>query len=155
MIRGIFFILLVVPSAYAAEPMRSRYSAECILKAVAPFIRAKITVPIPRVIYESEISVNEFRELSKANFMGYIPDSVMTLYAYEPNIIFLRDGTNNYQGDRNIEDSLAHELVHFIQVKIRGETSENDSSDSLESEAVAVQFWFRENFMKTAKSPCP
>jgi hypothetical protein len=59
--------------------MRSRYSAECILKAVAPFMRSEVKVTIPKIIYESETTLEEFLELGKANFMGYAPDSILTI----------------------------------------------------------------------------
>ncbi len=156
MIRGIFIILLLVPSAYAAEPMRSRYSAECILKAIAAYMRSEVKVAIPKIIYQSETTVEEFQKLGRANFMGGSPpDTVLTMYAYEPNIIFLRDGPENYRDGKYIEDSLAHELAHFIQVRIRGESADNDPMDLLEGEAVGVQFWFRENYLQKNIPPCP
>ncbi|MBI4374950.1 MAG: hypothetical protein HY549_00720 [Elusimicrobia bacterium] len=54
---------------------------------------------------------------------------------------------------RSIDDSLAHELAHFIQVRYRGARLEQDPM--LEEEAIHVQVWFRETFVPDgADSPC-
>ena len=43
-------------------------------------------------------------------------------------------------------DSLVHELVYFVQYQDQGETQ--DEMDRLESQAIEVQTWFRENMSR-------
>lgn len=67
-----------------------------------------------------------------------------TPYAIERNEIYLSDGADFYlRLKRTLDDSLAHELVHYIQARYFGEDL---STDGCEVQAVEVQRWFREEY---------
>jgi hypothetical protein len=49
------------------------------------------------------------------------------------------------QHHRFIDDSLAHELTHYVQVKYQGWVLDG-MDDSIELNAIEVQTWFRETY---------
>jgi hypothetical protein len=76
---------------------------------------------------------------------GFRPEVFTTTYATASNEVYLIDEARLY--DRyggTLDDSLAHELVHYIQAHYLGDRFTTDWS---ESEAVEVQGWFRREFM--------
>lgn len=69
----------------------------------------------------------------------------MNMYVVKTDEIYLNDSASSYgRHGRIIDDSLAHEYAHYVQVVYEGADRENDPNDALESDAVAVQTWFRE-----------
>ena len=62
------------------------------------------------------------------------------------NEICLGDGETYYRRlNRTLDDSLAHDLVHYIQARYFNDDLASDSSEAL---AIAVQTWFRETYMR-------
>jgi len=128
---------------------RPRYSAECILAAVAwkKKINLRGDVPLPSVRYGSETPAEEFNDAVEPQW-GMRPDIVLNVYVFRLNRIYLLDDAAYYMKmGRFVDDSLAHELTHYLQVKYQGITEMDDSD---EFEAVAVQTWFRETYMRDA-----
>ena len=68
----------------------------------------------------------------------YRPEEITNAFAIENNEIYLLDDANYYKRlKRCIDDSLAHELVHYIQTKYQGWDISQD--ESLEWEAIDIQ----------------
>lgn len=141
-------LLLAWPaSAQAPETAVLSYKPECILAAVAVRKRATLTPgrKAPMVLLASKIPLSRFLEAAREQIGGFVPDRVMNMYVVKTDEIYLNDAASNYgRHGRIIDDSLAHEFAHYIQVAYEGADRENDPNDSLESDAVAVQTWFRE-----------
>lgn len=128
---------------------RPRYSRECIVRAVA--WKKKVTlredIPLPSVRYGSETPAEEFNDAVEPQW-GMRPDIVLNVYVFRFNRIYLLDDAAYYMKmGRFIDDSLAHELVHFLQVKYKDVT---EMGDAEEWEAVDIQTWFRGTYMRDA-----
>jgi hypothetical protein len=72
------------------------------------------------------------------------PRAVSNTYAIARNEIYLLDDASYYvRYRRTLDDSLAHELVHYLQATY---LKEDLASEWVEAEAVAIQTWFREEY---------
>lgn len=141
--------LLAFPAAAAdGETAKPLYKPECVLAAVAE--RKGVTLdaarPAPMVLYGGSIPLARFLEASKEQLGGFVPDRVMNMYTVKTNEIYLNDSASTYgRHGRIIDDSLAHEYAHFLQVAYEGRSLGDGSDDFLEAEAVTLQTWFREH----------
>jgi hypothetical protein len=146
--RLLLLALLALPAAAAdGETAKPLYKPDCVLAAVAgkKGVALDASRPAPMVLYGSKIPLTRFLEAAKEQLAGFVPDRVMNMYTVKTNEIYLNDAASTYgRHGRIIDDSLAHEYAHFIQVAYDGRTMGDGSDDFLESEAVAVQTWFRE-----------
>ena len=148
-------LALFVPLTSLAEAMPLTHSTECVLKAILKHkgLEFRPEIEIPALKLQSESSLKEFQDAVEPQW-GMRPEHFTNAYAVHLNQIFLMDEADYYRRTgRFVDDSLAHELQHFVQVKYRGWPM-NGEDDSLELDAVNVQSWFREEFMKTGKNPC-
>lgn len=130
------------------EPARPRYDTACILSAVASQMGVALRgdVPVPKVFYGSNTPLRQLQDAVEPQW-GFRPDVFANVYVFARNEIYLWDDAAYYaRMNRSIDDSLAHELAHFIQVKYQNATFEGGGED-LESQAVHVQTWFRENYI--------
>lgn len=145
---GILAALLAFPaSAAEGETAKPLYKPDCVLAAVAgkKGVALDAARPSPMVLYGSKIPLARFLEASKEQLSGFVPDRVMNMYIVKTNEIFLNDSASTYgRHGRIIDDSLAHEFAHFLQVAYEGRSLGDGSDDFLESEAVSLQTWFRE-----------
>lgn len=151
----LFAVLFAPLSSFAKEVMPLIYPTECVLKAVLAkkniAFRPELELPSLRV--ESQSSLKEFQDAMEPQWK-IRPDYFTNSYVVHLNRIFLMDDLAYYQRTgRFVDDSFAHELTHYVQVKYQGATLDG-VDDSLEMDAIDVQTWFREEFMKTGKSPC-
>lgn len=131
------------------------YPAECVLKVILEHknLEFRPDLEIPNVIVESKSSLKEFQDAVEPQWKMR-PDYFTNVFVTHLNLIFLMDEASYYRRmNRFVDDSLAHELTHYIQVKYRGWELDG-SDDSLEMDAINEQTWFRDEFMKTGKSPC-
>jgi len=136
--------LMSWPTFAATEKLH--YSAEEILKAVAQrkgiTLRADILVPV--IFFESSTPLKQFQDAVEPQW-GIRPERFVNVYVPARNEIYLIDSSDFYKPDnRFLDDSLAHEFTHYIQVKYQGFTEQD--GDDLEADAVSVQTWFRENY---------
>lgn len=150
--------LLAFPAAAAeAETAKPLYKPDCVLAAVAgkKGVTLDAARPAPMVLYGSKVPLARFLEASKEQLGGFVPDRVMNMYTVKTNEIYLSDAASTYgRHGRIIDDSLAHEYTHFLQVVYDGRGLGDGSDDYLESEAVAVQTWFREQGAATLPPDC-
>lgn len=110
---------------------------------------------LPVVRLESESSLEEFaRDIAPQN-----PDAGVfsNFYAVAAGKIFLIDEAGYYARlNRFIEDSLAHEWTHYLQVRYLGYTVAQLGTDDAEMMAQDYQSWYREEHARPGRpAPCP
>lgn len=102
-------------------------------------------IQFPAVYFESKTSLNQFQDAIEEQW-GMRPDKITNAYSLKNNEIYINDDADYYhRTSRCMDDSLAHEMVHYIQAKYLG-WDLND--DSLEWEAIDIQTAFREAYCR-------
>ena len=168
--------LLSIASPSAATHARLRHEPRCILEAVARGIaddigrhrgpatdaalRGAARVPsMPRIRLESETPLVEF--LAAIQPQAPSVDRFSSFYSLSANHIFLIDDASYYAifntiDRRSIEDSLAHEFVHYLQVAYLGYTVADLGTDDAEFMAIDYQRRYRERYVTGGETPpCP
>lgn len=149
---------LAGPLKAAAAPSRfimPRYGSGCVLDGVLALMGLTLRgeLPIPYVYLESLTPLRQFQDAVEPQW-GVRPDMFLNAYAAARNEIYLINDAEYYDRlGRFVDDSLAHELAHYIQVKYKNIPIEL-FDDSMEHEAVAVQTEFRDTYLKAGRSPC-
>ncbi len=132
---------------------------ECIFDLLLPIYDNKLTrrdIPLPLVRLEHETSLKEFQDAVEPQW-GFRPDAFLNVYVPRLGQIFLMSNRASYKHGRSIFDSLAHELVHFIQVKYRG-IDIGQFGDAEEFDAIVTQNAFREKYghlIQDGRFVCP
>jgi hypothetical protein len=142
------------PAPKAKKTVKPRWKTECILSEVLSHLHRepKADAAAPRVRFESEVPLSEFQDAVEKQWRMR-PPRVSNVFIAETGQIFLIDDAEYYERvHRFIDDSLAHELTHFVQVRYGG-AKLDEESEYLESEAVAVQTWFRETHLASGAEP--
>lgn len=143
--------LLWLPLAHA-NPMKLSYSLDCLLKitAMKKGILLKENIPKPKIFLESQTPLQQFQDAIEPQW-NMRPDFFLNAYVAHLNEIYLMDDEKYYtRNGRFIDDSLVHELVHFLQVKYQN-VNLSDGDESIEGEAIAIQTWFRESYFPLGK----
>ena len=131
---------------------RLRYDETCILRLVAAEmeIPLKKEVSLPAVYFGSKVPFAQFLAAYRTQSNAE-PTQVLNMYMLNSNEIYISDKASNYASfGRSMDDSLAHEYVHYLQVKYRGYTVRDfveDFEDSLENQAIRYQVSFREKYI--------
>jgi hypothetical protein len=126
------------------EPVKLRFDTRFVLELVAERMQVKLRpdVPLPAIFVESAIPLRQFQDVMEA--ASFCPPMVANAYSIATNEIYLSDDASFYvRLKRTLDDSLAHELVHYIQAKYLGEDL---TTDGCEMQAAEVQRWFREEY---------
>lgn len=167
--------LLTVPAS-AAAPARLRFEPRCILEAVArelnqdigrhrgPAVSAALLAAarsesLPAIRVESATPLVEFLTAVKPQDSSV--DRFSNFYSVSANRIFLIDDAVYYaryakSSRRSMEDSLAHEFVHYLQVKYLGYSVADLATDDAETMAISYQTSFRERYIIGGETPpCP
>jgi hypothetical protein len=132
-----------------AHPVQLNHDARYILEAVAGEMNVTLRtdIPEPEILFESTTPLSRFQN-AIADQWGFRPHVFTNAYAVRTNEIYLTDDPGYYgRLRRTLDDSLAHELAHYIQVHY---LNADLAEDSLENDAVAVQGWFRATLTTTA-----
>lgn len=148
-------IMATATSAKAKEAVPLTYSPSCILNAVTKQMDIKVRedIPLPTVYVASKIPLKQFQDAVEPNWK-IRPKMVVNVFVPDRNEIYLLDDASYYKKtNRFIDDSLAHELVHYIQVKYKGVSPDSDDF-YLEDEAVLHQTRIREEYLAKGISPC-
>lgn len=135
-------VLAGEPDAHA-QPLKLGFDPWYILEAVARRLDVKLRpeIPLPAIHVASRTSLKQFQDAMEGQW-GFRPHVFANGYAVARNEIFLFDAPGFYlQSNRTLEDSLAHEFVHYIQAQYWRDDLRQDGS---ETQAVDVQRWFRE-----------
>lgn len=101
-------------------------------------------VEMPRLRLEHETSLTEFQDAVEPSW-GFRPDVFLNVYTPSTNQIFLMTAPGSYRPGRSVYSSLAHEYVHFIQVKYRG-IPIDAFGDAEEFEAIVIQNQLQERW---------
>lgn len=131
-----------------------QHDPQFILEAVAERMRVRLRPDIapPVILLESRTPLQRLQVAVEKQW-GFWPPVFVTMYARASNEVYLIDEAALYERYATTpDDSLAHELVHYIQANYREDRFDTDWS---ESEAVTVQIWFREEFMASRLSSRP
>ncbi len=128
----------------AARPAKLRFDPQFILAEVARRmnITLRAEIPVPAVFFESTTPLRQFQDAIGAQWQ-LRPHVFANAYSASRNEIYLIDEAAYYQrAGRTLDDSLAHEFAHYLQVRY---LKANLEDPSLENDAVAVQLRFRED----------
>jgi len=126
-------------------PVKLRFDIGFVLEVVAERMQVKLRpdVPLPAVFVESAIPLRQFQDAMESQW-SFRPPLVANSYSLATNEIYLSDDASFYRRlKRTLDDSLAHEFVHYIQAKYFGEDL---TTDACEMQATEVQRWFREKY---------
>jgi hypothetical protein len=120
-------VLIIGAGPHAAKagpitPSPLRYTPECILQAVLKYKNAtpRLDLPIPKIYLGSETTLRQMRDALYPHQWTALPTEFSNAYAYKQGrneIYLLDDAKYNAKHGRYTDDSLAHELIHFVQVK--------------------------------------
>lgn len=140
-----FFIFILCPLIGFAKTAQLQYAPGFILNKVLErkhhaFDSQKIP---PQVLFASQVTLKQFQDDVEPQW-GIRPDAITNVYVVDQNKIYLMDDAEYYdKTGRCMDDSLAHELTHFVQVVYE---KWDISDDSTEWDAIDVQTWFRETY---------
>lgn len=155
---AILFVLSLPTFAAKIPTTKLCYPEADILAAVAWNMGTTLRteIPLPKIIMSSQVSLKDFQDYVEPQW-GFRPGAVSNIFIAARNEIYIIDEADYYRKMRRyIDDSLAHEYVHYIQIRYKN--ARFDPNDEyMESEAVHVQTWFRDGFLLAPDSPrrCP
>src|SRR4051794_23846328 len=118
--KTILFFCLIFPftlSAQVKQPAKLRYSVQFILEKVLEkkFQTYKPEIPVPPLYYSSTTPLKFFQDIIEKQW-GFRPDVITNAYSLYDHMIFLMDDADYYESKgRCLDDSLAHELTHYVQ----------------------------------------
>jgi hypothetical protein len=141
----------LAPGVDGAEPLRLRLEPAFVLAQVAARMGVTLDPAIapPAVLVESATPIARFREAIGAQW-GFLPHAFGNAYAVERNEIYLIDDPSYYDRlGRTIEDSLAHELAHYVQIKY---LDADLAASAWKQDAIAVQAWFRDLHLRARRA---
>lgn len=162
-----------LPGVHLDQPARLTQPERCILHAVAgkiaddigrhrgPAVEAALRSVAsgepPLIRYENETPLEEFQRAVEAQDPGNRPGVFSNFYSVASNRVYLIDEASYYRRlKRSIDDSLAHEYTHYLQVRFLGYSIEHLRTDDAEGMAVMYQTWYRDEYVNTGRTPaCP
>jgi hypothetical protein len=135
-------LLALPPAVRAGDRVVLAHDPVAMLQEVARHMNVSLRpdVPPPAIFLESRTPLAQFQDAIAAQW-GFRPPRFTNAYAAARNEIYLIDDASYYRRvKRTLDESLAHELAHYVQVRY----FDADLSDpSSEVDAVAVQQRFR------------
>jgi hypothetical protein len=137
--------LLASTAAMTTKTVKLKYDLNFILEKVLSYkhLEANSSIINPIIYLKSKTPLKQFQDAIESQW-GQRPKEFTNAYAVKNNEIYLLDDADYYKKtERFIDDSLAHELTHFVQVKYQ---NFDINDESLEWDAVDIQTWFRDNF---------
>ena len=132
-------------AAAPLEPVKLSFDTRFVLERVAERMQVKLRpdVPLPGIFLESTTPLRQFQDAMEGQWQ-FRPPLIANSYSIATNEIYLSDDASFYRRfKRTLDDSLAHEFVHYIQARYFGEDL---TTDSCEMQAAEVQRWFREEY---------
>ena len=123
-------------------PSVLRHDPGYILQAVAREMNVSLRpdVPLPAILLQSKTPLQRF-QTALATQWGFEPPVFANAYAVAQNEIYMMDDADYYTRlRRTLDDSLAHEFVHYIQVHY---FKADLTHEACELEAISVQQSFR------------
>jgi hypothetical protein len=138
-------------SASPPEPLKLRFDPGFVLAVVAQRMNVTLReeVPLPAVNLESSTPLARFQR-AMAGQWPFTPPLIANSYSIATNEIYLSDDASFYRRfNRSLDDSLAHEFVHYIQAQY---FREDLTTDSCEVQAAEIQQWFREEYVRANRA---
>lgn len=138
---------LLLSTVATAESVKPTHSTQFILSRILEYknLEFKPEIHLPTVVLSSQAKLKDFQDDVEPQW-GIRPDVITNVYVVRLNKIYLYDKKSYYTDHKRcIDDSLAHEMAHYIQVQYR-QWDLND--DSLEWDAIDTQNWFRSQYCK-------
>lgn len=151
LLATVFGVLLTAAGSVGADSTQRvtlRMDPRLILEAVARQMNVTLDPdePLPAIHLESAVPLRQFQDAVVRQW-NFRPPKVANVYVVARNEIYLSDDPGYYQRvRRTLDESLAHELAHYLQVRYFGA---NLADEACETEAVAVQFAFRDGHRLT------
>ena len=126
----------------AAKPAKLKYSLEFLMGKTLELkkLTKRDDVEIPKFHFKSKTPLKQFQDAIEKQW-GFRPDVFTNAFAVDNNEIYILDDADYYRRNKRcMDDSIVHELVHYLQVKYQG-WDLND--ESLEWDAIDKQSEFR------------
>lgn len=102
-------------------------------------------VPLPTFHFQSTTPLKQFQDAIEKQW-GFRPDVFTNAFSVINNEVYVMDEQDYYdKHGRCMDDSVVHELVHYVQVKY---LNWDLADESLEWDAIEVQTEFRKEFCK-------
>ncbi len=143
-------IPLILLSAFAV-PVKKTAQLKYTVEQIFDFVLSEKNktqdqkIPFPKIFFKSKTPLKQFQDAIEKQW-GQRPKEITNAFADNNNEIYMMDDADYYiKTERCMDDSLAHELVHYIQSKYQ-HFDLND--ESLEWDAVDIQTRFREEYCK-------
>lgn len=143
----LLFALISTQTVWAKAPAKLQYPVEFILEKVLELkhLDKRTDVPFPKFYYESSTPLRQFQDAIEKQW-GFRPDKFTNAFAVTNNEVYIFDDADYYKRNKRcMDDSIAHELTHYVQVKY---LNWDLSDESLEWDAVEVQTAFRNKYCK-------
>jgi hypothetical protein len=97
--------------------------------------------PLPVILLESCTPLARFQDAVEPQWR-FRPPKFTNVYVVARNEIYLTDAAGNYQrAGRSLDESLAHEFAHYLQMHYQGGGLDDEVA---EQQAIRVQFAFRD-----------
>lgn len=148
MLIALILGLLLCQATYAApRPAKLQHTLDFIFQKVLELKHKEFnqSIALPKYFFQSRTPLKQFQDAIEKQW-GFRPDVFTNAFALENNEIYIMDEAKYYQEQKRcMDDSVAHELVHYIQTKYMG-WDLND--ESLEWDAIDIQTQFREAYCK-------
>jgi len=138
-------LLAATGRAGSGEPgrMTLHYEPRFILEEVARKMNVELRAdePLPTIHFESRTPLVRFQD-AVAPQWKFRPPRFANVYVVARNEIYLTDDPGYYRRlHRSLDESLAHEFTHYVQVRYQGASLDDESA---ELQAVSVQYAFRD-----------
>jgi hypothetical protein len=143
----ILALALLSQASFAKTPAKLQHTIDFILEKVLEkkHLDKRTDIPMPKFYYESSTPLKQFQDAIEKQW-GMRPDVFTNAFAIANNEIYILDDADYYkQTERCMDDSIAHELTHYLQVKYQ---NWDINDESLEWEAIDIQTEFRKEFCK-------
>jgi hypothetical protein len=134
-------LLPAADAGEAREPIRLQFDPAYILQTVARRMNVTLRpeIPVPTILLQSRTPLARFQDAIAVQW-NFRPHVYTNAYAVARNEIYLMDDPAYYvRFNRTLDESLAHEFAHYIQVHY---LNADLADPSYESDAVAVQALF-------------
>ncbi len=141
------FLITISNLALANKTVKLKYDLRFTLEKVLEYKKLKFNpdIHLPPLFLKSKTPLKQFQDAIESQW-GTRPNQFTNAYSVLNNEIYLLDDADYYRKTgRCIDDSLAHELTHYVQVKYQ---NFDINDESLEWDAIDIQTWFREHFCR-------
>ncbi len=138
----ITFLTLLSPLSYG-NTATLKYKTDFLLEKVLEkkHLTKRNDIPLPKFYFSSQTPLKQFQDAIEKQW-GFRPDLITNAFAVDNNEIYIFDDADYYEKlGRCMDDSVVHELVHYLQVKY---LNWDLNDESLEWDAVDIQTEFRQ-----------